>query len=132
MNNDPLIEKLTDFTLTLPTELKEKLDNHLQKLKCLHHPLSVRQYWLLNAIKEKLNRKKTDLSDSQYKNLNLKLPQDLVEELNALLKLSQNSYTKKKWLLEAIEEKIDAEKKMIQEEQQKPNKSMAKTTSISA
>lgn len=117
MNNDPLIEKLTDFTLTLPTELKEKLDNHLQKLKCLHHPLRVRQYWLLNAIKEKLNRKKVDLNDSQYKNLNLKLPQDLVEELNALLKLSQNSYTKKKWLLEAIEEKIDAEKKMIQEEQ---------------
>lgn len=130
MNDDHLVEDLQyiQYTLTLSLKLKERLEKHLQRLKYLQHPQSRKQFWLLQALQEKLLGEEKNSDSHKVKHLHVTLTQEIVENLNARLALSPKTFTKKKWVLEAIEEKLEAEKTLIQtkQDQFKKNKSSIK------
>lgn len=110
------IDKTSQYTITVPSSLISKLDDHLQILKFLHHPENKRQTWIINAIRKKLSLA-NNLNIAKGKHLNLKLEELLANELEGrlaeILKLHPN-YTKKQWILEAIEEKLESEKELVQ------------------
>ena len=130
MKNDPLFEdfEYIVYTLTLSTKLKERLDLHLERLKYIQHPERIRQSWLLHALNEKLHREES-VDSFKNKYLNLELKQEVVEQLNARLALAPKILTKKKWILDAIQEKIEAEKSLMQKKQTPENqKKLEKVT----
>lgn len=110
-------DSCVQYSITLAPFLQKKLDSHLQTLKFLHHPEKVRQTWILNAINEKILREKDSKAVSKEKYLGITLKKGTLKKLES--KLAEISkmlpgYSKKQWVLEAIEEKLDEEKEAVQ------------------
>jgi hypothetical protein len=122
------------FSFTVSRRLRERIDRHLKNLKILRKPQCKRKAWLLEALDEKLKRqrKKSSSEIPKIKALSICLSKELVEKIEARLKLHPKVYTKKKWIIEAIEEKFQNERKFIllkqtSEKQQNDNNSESKT-----
>lgn len=112
------LEKPIQYTLTLTPKLQSKLEEHLEILKKLHHPEKKRQTWLVNAIHEKFSRETGSQNIHKCNHLNLRLSQTLTQKLNERLDeiaKSHPGYSKKQWILDAIEEKLEAEREIVQE-----------------
>ena len=110
-------ETRVQYSIKLDPFLKDKLDDHLQTLKFLHHPEKSRQTWILNAINEKIDREEDSEVLSKEKYLSVTLSEATRAKLEErLAEISQviPGYSKKKWLLEAIEEKLEEERELVQ------------------
>lgn len=122
MNDDTFDElKYSQYTFSLSLKLKQRLDEHLKRLKYLQHPHSVRQFWLVNAIQEKIQKEKSSSDIAKAKHLNVKILPKILKEISEHIKLSYFNYSKKKWIVEAIEEKLEQEKVLL-ESKKKPSK----------
>ena len=97
MNEDSSLDDLQyiQYTLSLSHTLKERLDKHLQRLKYLQQPHSIRQFWLLHAVQEKLRKEENSIEPPKAKHLNLTLEQEIIDQLNAWLAQSPKILTKK-------------------------------------
>ncbi|MBA3816883.1 MAG: hypothetical protein H0X29_10280 [Parachlamydiaceae bacterium] len=107
-----------NYTFTLPSILYKRLENHLQELNRLQNPQKKKQTWLVNAIQEKIARDEHSDMISKANHLNLRLDentlQKLEERMSKINRQKKLKYTKKQWILDAIEEKMEVEKELIQ------------------
>jgi len=111
------LDKTILYTIRIPALLQKKIDSHLQILKVLKHPEKNQHKWLLNAIHKKLLKEVNSQEISKSTNLNVKLDDDLADQVDKRISQINRvypSYSKKQWLLEAIEEKLESENDMVQ------------------
>jgi hypothetical protein len=126
--NESEIEDLkpTHYSLTLPKKLKERLDAHLEILKKLDPPQSKRYYWIIEALKDKLDREENKTDIRQKKHLTVHLDEETLHQIDTRIKSTQMTfYAKKNWIIEAIEEKIKIEKSCSQDNQRTTKKNTA-------
>jgi hypothetical protein len=109
--------KSVQLTVKVKTSLHDKLLNHLQKLKSQNHPDRTQNAWVLNAILSKMERDEASQVIPKARNLALKFDETLTERLEARIEEISKTiphYTKKQWILDAIEEKLEMEKEIMQ------------------
>jgi hypothetical protein len=119
MDEDTFTElgKSISYSINLTPMLHKKLRQHLQILKHLRHPEKEQQTWIINAIRQKISRENSSQDISREKYLGVKLDAYILEKLEARLAeigKTHPGYSKKQWLLDAIEEKLEAEKEAVQ------------------
>jgi hypothetical protein len=113
MNPDNKLYDEVGYCIEIPNSLYEKMTRHVGILKSLEDRGYSNRRWALEAIKEKLKeppaepRKRHVLSIAFPKQLHKKL-----EEKIASIKALQ-SYSKKKWILEALYAKLDKDQAKI-------------------
>jgi uncharacterized protein YdiU (UPF0061 family) len=112
------LRKTVQYTITLNPSLHNRLEGHLQILKCLTPNEGKRQTWMVNAISEKILRENESQDISKAHHLSLKLNESTYKKLQVRMEeinKSNPAFSKKQWLIEAIEEKLETEKKVVQE-----------------
>ena len=105
--------------IKISKRILKKLQKHIAVSNyALHQDLS-QQEWILKAITEKLEREKANSEHhfNSLKQVTIRLDRSLKDQIEKKLfnlKASNDqskSYSKKSWILEAIEEKLDREEK---------------------
>lgn len=120
MEDEILNKSLREFnyTFTIPLTLYNRLKNHLKALKHLNHPERKKKTWIFNAIQEKIARNVHSQEISKAKHLNLRLEENTQQKLNEKFSEISNRtgshHSKKQWILNAIEEKLESEKEFVQ------------------
>lgn len=103
--------------LRVGPSLSSRLEDHLYLLKKIGGSRVTKQNWIIEAIREKLDR---DVAESvpcqanKDRRMVLKLDPNTLETLKSRIDLSRRigaSYSKNKWVLEAIDEKLEKESK---------------------
>lgn len=108
--------KPVQLTIKIKSSLHNKFLNHLQNLKSQNHPERTQKAWILDAILKKMERDAASQGIHKAKHLALKLNEKLFEQLEARIEEISKvipHYTKKQWILDAIEEKLEAEKEIV-------------------
>jgi len=109
------------YTLRMGESLFNKIDRHVTLTNHMIKEKKKRskQIWVIEAIREKLEREKVPISHiPKQKSLHFKIPEDLSRVIEARVKLIQEvrgSFSRKLWFIEAIYEKLEKEDQMIQE-----------------
>lgn len=119
------INKPIQYSISLTAKLFKRLSNHFDSLKLIGHQDRKRQSWLLKAVQEKLSREKDSEDLYKGKYISFKLQNHLYENLKNRLEEIEGKnirYSKKKWIIDAIEEKLEAEQELIQEKLQQIKK----------
>lgn len=110
--------KSIQVRIKLKQSLYQQFLKHLQDLKEKNHPDRTQKAWIYNAILKKIERDEASLDIPKAKHLALKLDEDLSDRLEARIEEICKTiphYTKKQWILDAIEEKLEAEKEIVQD-----------------
>lgn len=118
MPQAPSFEK-TDYVIEINETLYKKIDKLIRILNAFDNRAHSKQSWILEAVNEKLNveesSKKENIPVSKYLKLSMEVPlRKKIEDKVSLLKQFKNSYSTKKWLLEAIFEKLEREEYMAE------------------
>lgn len=111
-----LIEELRKpitYNFKLSSRLENRFETHMQVLK-QSNPQHKRKNWLNEAISEKVKKYSTAISKGFF--LSLKINKQLLEMVSE--RISGTAYSKKKWIIEAIEEKLDREKLLLKQLQE--------------
>jgi hypothetical protein len=108
------LNKFISYSIRIGESFYGRLSNHINLIKHFHNHAYSKQIWIIEAIKERLEKeeKSEDLSLNIDKYLNFKLDektQDRVEKRVKILSQFSKSFSRKKWILEAIEEKLNRE-----------------------
>lgn len=101
--------------------LYENLDNHLTAIKALKGKVT-KQSWINQAIKEKLHKESSSFKVSKLKTINFKIDQESLPGIETrvnFIKKFRRTYSRKLWIVEAIQEKLEKEAKSVQEEMEK-------------
>lgn len=115
-SDDAVTSPEVGYAIEIGDSLHKKIDTHIKALS-LDDRNHSKQSWIIEAIKEKLSTEKQNafkmLSKGKFLNLSMskKLMQEVEEKVTAH-KAIRKSYSKKKWILEAIYEKFDKEEKL--------------------
>lgn len=117
MDNDfelPEEPNAKGYTVKIDEQLFKRLEKHIKVLKRIEQTGISKQTWITDAIKEKLAKDKDpgNMDLPKERHLTLKINDPINEKIDAkvnILKQLQASYSKKKWLLEAIYEKLESE-----------------------
>lgn len=117
-------EKYIQFSFKVQDELARKIDKHLHLLKYLNHNRKSKQQWINEALVEKTKRDQESLSDSlaKEKQLTVRIDPRLntkIEKNVDLIKCFKSGFSKKLWVIEAVEQKLMREeaeaKKLLHE-----------------
>lgn len=104
-NKKDQANQLHGYVIEISESLHKKIENQIKRLNCSHSKKS----WVLEAIKEKLQAppkvaKQTHLNLLMSQELNLELEEQVTQH-----KQYRKSYSKKKWIVEALYEKLERE-----------------------
>ncbi len=105
--------------ITLSNFVHKKLTNHIRILKNLENRSTTSQSWLSKAIENKIEKNKKDFPEKVpiNKNITVKIEQKTLTELERqveFIKRFNTSYSKTKWISEAILEQLEEESEKIQ------------------
>ena len=110
--------KLQQYSFCITQNLHDRLTKHLLILKKLCLQGQTKQNWLMEAIREKLSLAESiQECDFQERRINIQVDLLTEEKLSsrvAYIKQFRSSYSKKKWILDAIEEKLEKDKSMTE------------------
>lgn len=117
MNNEfklPEEPNVKGYTITIDERLYQRLEKHLRILRHIEHKGLSKQKWVMDAIKEKLEKEDCDKNSALPKDRHLVLMLNELINVKIASKVNvqkqfRNSYSKKQWLLEAIYEKLENE-----------------------
>lgn len=104
---------LKSYTVHIADHIYKLLEEHIHMMKCLEDKSYTRQNWVINALKEKLHRSNDKELLLKDRHLQLKLDQLMHENIESKVKLIKNfrrTYSRKKWIVEAIYEQLEREK----------------------
>lgn len=105
------------YCIEIPDALHNKITEHLQFLKRLQDPTYTKQRWALEAVKEKIKAEEETITGfTKAHFLRIDFPEIVNRKIEGKveeLKKSRGSYSKKKWVLEALYEMLDKEKAKI-------------------
>lgn len=115
------------YTIRIGESLYERLDQHILLLNHVEQTDHSKQSWILEAIQDKLKGEEGSSLIPKVKHVHFKVPKDLSRKIVnrvEFIRKFRDSYSKKKWILEAIEEKLEKEenktKKLIEEIKARP------------
>lgn len=105
--------------ITLSNFVHKKFSNHIRILKNLENRSITSQSWLLKAIENKIEKNKKDFPEEipRNKNISVKIDPKMLGELERqveFIKKFNTSYSKTKWISEAIQEQLEEENERIQ------------------
>lgn len=115
MDNNTETEKdpsLHGYVIEISESLYHKIEKVISTLNKLDNHNHSKRSWAIEAIQEKLRSEEVFPNFLKGKHLNLFISQELNKELEkkvALLKKFRKSYSKKKWIIEALHEKLERE-----------------------
>ena len=110
------MDKYKNCALRIDERLYRRITQHIQLLKRLNIAIN-QQKWMEDAILKKLDKQeKQNFAQSIHseKNLGFKINIELdakIEKMVEIIKKFSSSYSKKKWILESIYEKLELEEK---------------------
>lgn len=103
---------LQGYVIEISESLHRKIEQLISTLNKLNDRSHSKKSWAIEAIKEKLQAESASPNVVKEKHLNLFMSQQLNQELEkkvALHKKFRKSYSKKKWIMEALYEKLERE-----------------------
>ena len=125
------MDQFKSYSVRIEGRLYKRIFQHIQLLKRMSIVLN-KQKWLEDAIVRKLEKDEeqdlTETIDSE-KHLSFQVNVQLdakIDKRVEVIKKFCNSYSKKKWILESIYEKLDLEEKEIEKKASERLKSMLK------
>ena len=110
------MNKIKNCSIRIEERFYKRLIDHIQLLKRLNN-VKNQQHWVEEAILTKLKKEEVQViteCSSRKKHLNFKINYQInaqVEIRVELMKKIRGNFSKKKWFLEAIHEKLEAEEK---------------------
>jgi hypothetical protein len=127
---EALQQREIGYCIEISNSLHEKISHHVELLKRLDDRGYSRRRWALEAIKEQLHEEEHQVSDedAQKKHvLSIAFPEHThkrIEDKITAIKRFRKSYSKKKWILEALYSKLERDQqkltKLIEEAQKLP------------
>ena len=96
----------------------DRLDKHILSLERMNRKRVTRHLWIEEAIQKKLDRE-VNLHPADIPKearISLRLVKSLSDEINdkvSLMKRFRTTYSKNKWVIEAIEEKLEEEHQQV-------------------
>jgi hypothetical protein len=100
-----------NYSFIISPQINHKLSKHLTSLKMIKGNLK-KSEWLVNAIKEKLNRDNCGEIIQKEMRINLPIDEETLERLESNVKMTgkfRTSFSKKQWIVEAILEQLEKE-----------------------
>ena len=95
--------------------LFKRINKHVDALKKCKDSNYSRSRWINDAIKDKLHKEIQENTISIDKHLNTRIDLKLIEMIHQQVKVMKkfnSSYSKQKWLLEALSEKLEEEEQL--------------------
>lgn len=125
-NDDPSDrreENGKDLCFYVGESFHSRLTNHIRTLKYLGRLDRSKHDWMVDAVREKLKREREHAHSFKSipveKSIHISLDEELKSELEnriALIKkFTAQTYSTKKWVLEALQEKIEREEALTRE-----------------
>ena len=116
--NLKLVDNRIIHNINIGETLHQKLNKHIKILKNLDDRSTSKQTWLVKAFKNKLSSTDKELLVTQPKQrkLSVKIDKKLSDEIDdhvVTLKKFNFSYSKTKWILEAVQEQLEKESEKI-------------------
>jgi len=114
--SDQLMSKTQQYSVSISPVLLNKLNHHLHLLQTLLGLQHQKRDWYIAAIEEKLARDVTESKVEKEKRIGFRLDQLTKKKLEdhiQNIRKSRNSFSKKQWILDAIEERLDEEEEII-------------------
>lgn len=101
-------------SIGLDEYLFNRIEKHVLICRSLENSKKKKQQWIQEAIEEKLEREDhpKNIPIPRDKGVNFKLPSQTYQKLEKRLKLIKKvkgSFSRKRWIIEAIEEKLERE-----------------------
>lgn len=103
--------------------LHEKIKKHVYLRKILNKDSTTQKKWVANAIKEKLKREElNNLIKAEPPQIffMVNIPKEDMEKIDRTVNLYKEvlktTYSRKKWILDAIEEQLDNEKQELEKD----------------
>ncbi len=115
LNDDTLNhDNRKSHNLNISNSIHSKLSNHIRILKSLEDRSTTNQTWIMNAIKKKIEKNEKMLQNEipQKKTITVKIDPNTLEKITeqvTILKKYKGSYSKTKWILEAIMDQLEEE-----------------------
>ncbi len=112
-------KKKIPYSLRVGKSMNQKLTRHIPILQVTDSKFFNMHKWIENAIEEKMRKEKDNPEsdiDLQTKSISLKINEHIYKKLTKKidsLKSIHGSYSKKTWLVEAIQEKLASESKEV-------------------
>lgn len=100
------------YTVSISPVLHNKLDQHIYVLKKLIKPKLTKKDWVAEAVEQKLARDDSKQDLPKVKRICIKidhLTKGILDNLVDMVRSLRNSYSKKQWILDAIQEKLAQE-----------------------
>ncbi len=108
--NSPNLPKLKLCTIRVGENLYKRISKHVDTLKkCFNNSYS-RNRWISDAVHAKLEKEIQSNSITVDKHLGARIDVRILNKINEQVKLMKkfnSSYSKQKWLVEAISEKLE-------------------------
>lgn len=106
--------KTKNYSLRISENIFNRINNHVHILKRLESRSHSKQRWIEEAICEKLNHEEAlnNIKLPKEKHLSFKISESLSKRIENRIELVRKfkiSYSAKKWLLDAITEKLERE-----------------------
>ena len=99
-------------TIRVGENFNKKINKHIDTLKKCQEGRYSRNQWINDAIKAKLEKEIQGNTISVDKHLNARIDVKLLELINQQVKVMKkfnHSYSKQKWIIEALSEKLEEE-----------------------
>lgn len=117
-------EDITSYVVKIPESLFKRIDDHIMAINAIEQEKVRKNDWFEDAIQEKLNstKKICPRNIKRERNLNIKLRPNISHEIDkhvSILKTIHTTYSKKKWILEAVYEKLEREEGAVDDGFQK-------------
>lgn len=105
------------YTVTVNSHIHKRLERHILIIKKLIDRHATKQDWLVNAIREKMEKDITGqeipTTHSITVKLDARLEQMILQRIEYIKKF-KFSYSKKKWIIDAIVDKLDRDEEEVE------------------
>jgi|GEM_PF-3076495 len=108
--------KSTGYNVKISSNLDKRIKQHLLKRKAFPGMKGTKQDWLLQAVKDKLQKLERSEEIPIEKSITLYFDQNTLEQINDHVDLNKrlkHNYSKKKLIIEAINERLESEEKEL-------------------
>lgn len=103
--------QIKNYNVSISENLSSKLEKHLNNIKISKYKKYTKAQWISEAIYEKIDES-PEAHLNKEQRIHLKLPKGILDEIDKriqILKKAHVSYSKKKWIMESIYDKLDRE-----------------------
>ncbi len=100
------------YTIEIGENFYKKINNHVYLLRHIHKRDYSKNRWIMEALNEKLSQNLSPTEVPRRKQISLKIDANLRKNLEIkieYIKKFRNNYSKKKFIMEALAEKLERE-----------------------